>query len=200
MAKMVNGRGTGGFIGAQTREEKQKRKRRRNMAISSLLPWKTKSLRSELGQFGQLGRWGGMGFEPLSLLQQELNRVFDETLGRAGEPGTTGRIFAPVLEVSEDEKEVRVSAELPGIEAKDLDLDVADDVLTIRGEKRAEREVKERGCVFTERSFGSFERQIALPSEVDHTQCKAQFKNGVLEVTMPKLPGAQSRHHKVKVE
>jgi HSP20 family protein len=102
--------------------------------------------------------------------------------------------------VTETDKEVKVCAELPGVEAKDVDVTVENDTLIVRGEKKYEREQNERGQYRMERSYGSFERSIALPAEIDEAKAKAEFKNGVLRLTLPKKAGAESRRKKIPVK
>jgi HSP20 family protein len=139
--------------------------------------------------------------DPFSYLRQQVNRVFDDFWG---EPllarGETWSAFAPQVDVTETDKDVKVCAEIPGVEAKDIDVSVEDGTLTIRGEKKYEREENEKGQYRMERSYGSFERAIPLPVEVDEAKAKAEFKNGVLRLTLPKRPGAQSRRKKIPVK
>src|SRR6266567_90639 len=97
------------------------------------------------------------------------------------------------------DKEIKVSAEIPGVEPKDIDVSVEDGILTIKGEKKYEREEKEKGQYRMERSYGSFERTIELPAEVDESKAKAEFKKGVLRLTLPKRPGAPSRRKRISV-
>ena len=114
--------------------------------------------------------------------------------------GETWSGFAPQVDVTETEKDMKVCAEIPGVEAKDIDVSVEDGMLRIRGEKKYEREENEKGQYRMERSYGSFERAIPLPVEVDEAKAKAEFKNGVLRLTLPKRPGAQSRRKKIPVK
>ena len=139
--------------------------------------------------------------EPFSYLRQQINRVFDDFWG---EPwlvrGETWSGFAPQVDVTETEKDMKVCAEIPGVEAKDIDVSVEGGMLRIRSEKKYEREENEKGQYRMERSYGSFERAIPLPVEVDEAKAKAEFKNGVLRLTLPKRPGAQSRRKKIPVK
>jgi HSP20 family protein len=102
--------------------------------------------------------------------------------------------FAPRLEVVERENEYLVTAELPGLEEKDFQIEVHGNVLTIRGEKRSERTGEEKGRHFSERVYGEFRRSIELPVEVASDKASAAFKNGVLTVTLPKAETAKVRH------
>ena len=139
--------------------------------------------------------------DPFNYLRSQINRVFDNFWG---ESSFTSRHeiaagFWPQVDVTETDKEIKVSAEIPGVESKDLDVSVEDGTLTIKGEKKYEREEKEKGQYRMERSYGSFERVIALPAEVDESKAKAEFKKGVLRLTLPKRPGAPSRRKKIPV-
>jgi HSP20 family protein len=136
--------------------------------------------------------------DPLTYLQSQINRMFDDFWG--GSRSLMERsAFSPQLDVKETDKEIQICAELPGIETKDLDVELTDDELTIRGEKRSERESDEKGRYWSERTYGSFERTIPLPSEVDGEKTKSEFKNGVLRITLPKREGAKPRARKIQV-
>ena len=137
--------------------------------------------------------------DPFTYLRSQLNRVFDDAMGLGNWPAETNAIFAPQLDVTETDKEIKVCAELPGIEAKDLDVNVTEDELTIRGEKRSERDENEKGRHWTERTYGAFERVIPLPTQVNGEKAKSEFRNGVLRITLPKREGAKPRAHKIKL-
>lgn len=141
------------------------------------------------------------GADPLNHLRSQINRVFDDFSGESWlAPGReTAAGFSPRMDVTETDREIKVSAEIPGVEPKDIDVSVEDGMLAIRGEKKCEREGKEKGQYRMERSYGSFERAIALPAEVDESKAKAEFKKGVLRLTFPKRPGAPSRRKKIPV-
>lgn len=102
--------------------------------------------------------------------------------------------FAPRLEVVERENEYLVTAELPGLEEKDFQIEVHGNVLTVRGEKRSEHSGEEKGRHFTERVYGEFRRGIELPVEVSSDKASASFKNGVLSVTLPKVEAEKVRN------
>ena len=136
------------------------------------------------------------GGDPFMTLHREMNRLFDDVfrsfdLMPFGSSGGSGRTMGwPSVEVSETDKDLRVSAELPGMDEKDVEVLMGDGVLTIRGEKRSEVEDKERA--FSERTYGRFERRIPLGQDVDEDKVEASFKNGVLTVTVPKSAQAAS--------
>lgn len=148
-----------------------------------------------------LGAWS-----PFGVFSREVDRLFDDvgrgwTLApfRVFEPRTTGEL-APRLDVSETEKEIKVTAELPGMDEKDVNVTLEGDVLTLTGEKKAEAEEKGKNFHRVERTYGSFHRVVRLPSEVDATKVTAGFKKGVLTVTLAKSPAAQTRKIEVKPE
>jgi HSP20 family protein len=128
-------------------------------------------------------------FDPFLTLHREMNRLFDDvfrgfgSLGRVGSPLMEGEFGWPRLELSETDKAVTVSAELPGLSEKDVQVDIANGVLSIRGEKKTER--SDGSKFFSERYYGSFERQIPLEG-VEEDKAQAEFKNGVLTVMLPK--------------
>jgi HSP20 family protein len=104
----------------------------------------------------------------------------------------------PSMDVSETDKEIEITTELPGLEEKDIQLNVADDVLTVRGEKKNEREESEKDYHLVERSYGSFVRSVQLPTGVNAEGIKAVMSKGVLKVTVPKPAPAQSKKIDIK--
>lgn len=108
--------------------------------------------------------------------------------------------MAPRVNVAETGKEVEVTAELPGLEEKDIHVTLDENLLTIRGEKSAEHEKQKKNYHLMERSVGSFLRTIPLPPGVDPPRVKASFKQGVLKVALPKRPEAQAQRKQIKVE
>ncbi|MBE7244808.1 MAG: Hsp20/alpha crystallin family protein [Actinomycetospora chiangmaiensis] len=137
---------------------------------------------------------------PFLTLHREMNRLFDDVFNGFGSvPALAGRNFGwPNVEVVEAEGgALRVSAELPGLDEKDVDVLVEDGVLTLKGEKRAETTDKERG--YSERSYGRFERSIALPFAVQEDKAEATFRNGVLTVTLPRAADAPERRRRIAI-
>lgn len=127
---------------------------------------------------------------PFFSLRREVDRLFDDFF-RMPSLGFGGAAMSwPSLEVTDDDREVRVTAEIPGMNEKDVELLVQDGVLTIRGEKKSETSDKDRG--WSERWYGRFERQIALPSGVEEEKAQAIFRDGVLTVTLPKSAEASN--------
>lgn len=146
------------------------------MANGYLTPWRPGSLtRSPFGT--------GSVFD----LHRQMNRLFDDLIespaGSLGAPALAATGW-PQLEIDQKDDQIRVVAELPGVDEKDVELTIEDGVLSLSGEKRSERK-DESG--YSERSYGRFERRIALPSNIDEDKCKADFKNGVLTVTIPRV-------------
>lgn len=115
-----------------------------------------------------------------------------------GAQGRTRQGNSPELDLVEAAQEIRVEIELPGVEEQDIEVSIAENVLTLKGEKRSTRESEEGDYRHIERSFGSFERQVSLPSEVDADGAEATFKRGVLTVRLPKSSRAQERRLEIK--
>ena len=109
-------------------------------------------------------------------------------------------VSAPVVDVVEKEREYQVSAELPGLEEKDVEVSVADDMLTIKGEKKEEKEEKAKNYYLSERRYGAFQRSFRLPPGVDSAKIEANFQKGVLTVTLPKTPEAQKKEKKIEIK
>ena len=134
-------------------------------------------------------------FEPLGWLRGEFDRLFDDLSLRNFEPSllSRGRASLPALEMQESEKDYKLMAELPGMTADDVEIDVNDGVLTISGEKKEQRDEKDKGFMFTERSYGRFERRVQLPTAADEDKIAAKFENGVLTITIGKDNKAEKR-------
>src|SRR5574340_1211434 len=144
--------------------------------------------------------------QPLFDLQQEMNQVFDnffrgfEVAPFEATVGDGFGQFNPTIDVKENEKEVTITAELPGLEEKDFDILLADDTLTIKGEKKEEKEDKGKDYYRMERNYGAFSRVITLPEGIESTRIEAKFKNGVLKVTLPKTEEAKQKVKKIAVK
>ncbi|MBK5956662.1 Hsp20 family protein [Rhodoplanes serenus] len=141
--------------------------------------------------------------QPLQSLQNDINRAFD-SFWRGFDlpwPSTSSAwsISMPSVDVSESDKEIEVTAELPGIDEKDIDISLAEGVLTIRGEKKSEVEKKEKDYYLQERTFGSIERVVPLPDTIDLDSANATFKNGVLTVKLAKKPEAAAATKRITV-
>jgi len=158
-------------------------------------------------------RWGKTNTPARSLedgdlfsFHREINRLFDSFFSQAGlmptlpnEEATAGS-FTPRVNVSETDKDIRVVAELPGLDEKEVTVEVVDDAVIIRGEKREEREEKDANWHRVEHRYGSFHRIVPLPVTVDDGNAKAAFRKGVLTVTLPKRPDAESKRKRIAVK
>jgi len=133
---------------------------------------------------------------PFSALQQEVDRLFDG-FSRSFS-GFAARDVMPSMDLSETDKEIEITTELPGLEEKDIQLNLADNVLTIRGEKKNEREENKKDYHLVERSYGSFTRAVQLPEGVNPDSIKAVMSKGVLKVTVPKPAPAQTKKIDIK--
>jgi HSP20 family protein len=162
------------------------------MNLKSVIPWK-KEERS-------LAR-GHRDGEPFAQLQRRMNSLFEDFFGRSSSDlwGESAREFLARMDVSETSKEVRITAELPGLDEKDVEVTVTNNMLTIKGEKKVEKEEEEGDYYYSERSYGYFDRTIALPQGIDAENAKAKLKKGVLKVTIPKKPEAQSWRRKIEL-
>ena len=172
---------------------------KRNQAAAPARPGETRpvgrdafgDLRRDMDRmFDQLWR-GGFGL-PM------FRRMFWPEAAASGESGFA--FTSPALDFAEDDKAYHLTAELPGLNDKDIDLTISDDMLTISGEKREEKEEKQKDYHWTERRFGSFRRAVQLPAHIDRDKIEANFKNGVLSVTLPKTPEAITRQRKIEVK
>jgi HSP20 family protein len=137
------------------------------------------------------------GGDPFLSLHREMNRLFDDAFrgapATAGQGSGAGNFVNALMNVSETDNEIRITAELPGVTEEDIDVSLDDDVLTIRGEKKFERTEggEKESFHFVERSYGTFQRAIRLPFPINPDQVKASFENGVLTVTLPKTAQAE---------
>ena len=132
----------------------------------------------------------------LGSFRDEMNKLFENFMRRGS---AAGMGVVPPLDVSETEESILVKIEVPGIEPKDIDISISGDNLTIKGEKNAEKEEKGKNYHFVERSYGSFSRTIVLPASVKFEQVKAEYKKGILEITLPKSEKSKVKKIPVKV-
>lgn len=165
------------------------------MDIRDLMPWVAPRGATPVGG----------GDQPLRTLQSELNRVFDSLLRTVPGAGAAAALApftgeGPRLDVAETESGFEVSADLPGLDEKDIEVTLAGDLLTIKGERKSESEKRLLSYRISERTFGSFSRSIALPAGVDAAGVSASFKNGVLTITIPKTQEAAREATRVAVK
>ena len=143
-----------------------------------------------------LTRWDP--FREFSTLQDRMNRLFRDSYGDREEALTTST-FAPPVDVYEDEHQVTLSIEVPGIDEKDIDVRVENNVLTVHGERKFEKEQKEENFRRVERQYGSFTRSFTLPNTVDHDNIQASYSKGILKVQLAKKAEAKPKQIKVNV-
>jgi HSP20 family protein len=150
---------------------------------------------------------------PFESFRREVDRLFDD-FGRSWRSPFTRSLLdvepfsrvqtswynAPAVDVLEKSDKYEITAELPGLDQSNIDINLSGDVLTIRGEKKEEKEETEKGYHLSERRFGSFQRSFRVPDGVDVNTVEASFKNGVLTLTLPKTPEAQSKAKKIEVK
>ncbi|WP_309607061.1 Hsp20/alpha crystallin family protein [Phenylobacterium sp.] len=162
------------------------------MNVRDLVPWARANDRDR-----NLPATQDTAASPLFTLHREMNRLFDDVFRGFDTPTLWGGRGAwPQLEVQDVDGEIRVTAELPGLEEKDIEVLFEDGVLILRGEKRAAAE--DSGLAFSERIYGRFERRLAL-GEIDPDRIQARFHNGVVTVTAPKSEQSQSRVKRIPI-
>jgi HSP20 family protein len=162
------------------------------MAFRDLIPWNNQ---------GRNIVQRGADVHPFLALHREMNRMFDDAfrgfdLAPFGSARAFDRLSWPQLDIEETDKEVRITAELPGLEEKDVSLDIANGVLSISGEKKSQTEDKDRRL--NERYYGRFERRIPLEG-VDEEKASASFKNGVLTIALPKSSKAKDNVRRIPI-
>ncbi len=129
-------------------------------------------------------RW--QPFSEIESWHSKMNRLF-------------GIDFMPVLEMAETENEIYLKLEIPGMEASDLDLEVSETSIRIAGERKSETKTEEKGRIHSEFSYGTFERVIPLPAHIENDKVKAEYKNGILDITLPKTEAEKHKIVKVKI-
>lgn len=143
--------------------------------------------------------------DPFAEMRAEMDRAFDaflgrNFLGRSALPATTAQtLMAPDIDIRESEKELVLEAELPGIDEKDVVVAVKNGVLSLKGEKKVERDEKKDAWHLSERSYGAFERTFQLPDGIDEDNIKASFDKGVLRIAMPKIPEKTPAEKKIEI-
>ena len=170
------------------------------MASRSLMPFSCNT---------QMSRWGE-DTDPFLQMRREMNRLFDDVFSGFGGFGLPGAFapalqqmpVAPKIDVSETENEIQIKAEMPGIDQNNVEVLLEDNRLIIRGEKKEEREEddKDRNYHVRERVQGAFSRTLPLPFAPDPNQVKAEFKNGVMTITIPKPQEVKQKQHRIEVQ
>ena len=160
------------------------------MTLRDLIPWKHDEKTSMEKRTGH----------PLQRLHWGIDRLFDDFMENWDWPGTTeGEVLSPRVDVSETDKEVTVTAEMPGLDEKDIDVSLERDSLVIRGKKEAKKEDKGKSYYHVERAYSSFYRTIPLPCEIDDKKIKATYKKGLLTIHLPKAPDATRFRKQIEI-
>ncbi len=137
-------------------------------------------------------------FKDLVTLRERMNRLFEEAFtSRGEEKGLVAGNWSPSVDIFETENALVLTAEVPGIDENDIEIKIEDNTLSLRGERKFEKETKEENYHRIERSYGSFYRSFTLPTSIDQDKIQAEHENGILKITMPKKPELKPR--KVKV-
>lgn len=138
-------------------------------------------------------------FRDLVTLRERMNRLFEDAVStaRSEEKDMISSTWAPAVDIYEDEKSLVLTAEIPGINEKDVEIKIEDNTLSIHGERKLEKETKEENYHRIERAYGSFYRSFTLPNHIDQDKIQAEHENGMLKITMPKKAELQPR--KVKI-
>ncbi len=138
-------------------------------------------------------------FRDLSMLQDRMNRLFED-VGRSGwrhdEPAAT-TTWSPAVDIFETDGDIVVKAELPGMDRKDITLHLENNILTLKGERRFEKETKEENYHRVERAYGGFSRAFSIPATVDEEKIRADYKDGVLKIILPKKDQAKPKQIKI---
>jgi HSP20 family protein len=142
-------------------------------------------------------------FRDLMGLQERMNRLFDESFrsarGGAEDDWALGGSWAPAVDIYEKDGNIELKAELPGVDAKDVDVRLENNVLTLRGERKFDNEVKRENFHRVERAYGSFSRSFTLPALVDQEKIKAEYKDGILRLTLPTREEAKPKQISISV-
>ena len=164
----------------------------------SLIPWRRKHKNTQLSAPEE---------HPVAELYQRMNDLFADFFdGNMGlfRPGTAADsevlMSMPTFDVSETEKAVEVRAELPGMDEKDIEVTLDENILTVRGEKKQERTENKKNYYLSECRYGEFHRAVPLPAGIDRDHVKAAFKKGVLRITLPKTEEARTDRHRIKID
>ena len=168
------------------------------MPIKDLIPWSKSENRVPVRR----GEDGNTLLDLRGRINRMFDEVFDQPFGLSpffDRPDFMGD-FAPSLDVSETDKEIAISVELPGIEPEDINISIEHNTLTMSGEKQVDKEEKDKRYYRHERAYGSFYRSIPLPEEVQEDKIDATFKHGVLHVTLPKTAEAQKKSKRIPVK
>ena len=182
------------------------------MDLKKLAPWNwVKKEEEQQATTLPVRRHGQLrAYSPISQFHQELDRMFENFfrgfgfpamgLGREDAPLAPAEWLKPTLDVAAGDKEYTITVELPGVEERDVQLELSEDTLIIRGEKKQEKEEKEKNYYRMERSYGSFQRVLSLPDDADQEGVSAAYKNGVLTITVPRKAGQKKEVRRIPVK
>ncbi|MCA9402266.1 MAG: Hsp20/alpha crystallin family protein [Candidatus Omnitrophica bacterium] len=152
----------------------------------NLVPWKQREAELDI-------------FDDLEEFQRELNRLFDINLHRPWKK-TNGGSFLPAVDLIDEKEFIRVKAELPGMKKDEIEISVDNDSLTIKGEKKEEKETKDKEFVRSERYYGAFNRTFSLPSGIDPQKVDAVYKDGILEIKLIKKEDSRQKQRKIEIK
>ena len=148
--------------------------------------------------------------DPFSQIRQEIDRVFDSAFsgfgfpsigfGRELTPAAQTDWLKPTLDVGASDKEYTISVELPGVDEKDVQLELINDTLKIKGDKKQQKEEKEKNYYRMERSYGSFQRVLSLPEDADQDNIKAVYKNGIMNITIPRKAAPKTEVKQIEIK
>ncbi|MCM8799483.1 MAG: Hsp20/alpha crystallin family protein [Candidatus Omnitrophica bacterium] len=148
-------------------------------------------------------KWRGKEWDPfreLLDLEHEFRRFFEDSFALLPERVSKEGIWSPSLDIVEDKDNITIKADLPGVKQSDIDISISGDILTIKGERKREEEVKDKNYHRIERFYGNFTRSLTLPKYVDTNKVKATYKDGVLEIVLPKTEEVKPKQIKVEIK
>ena len=165
------------------------------MNLGSLIPWRDKT---------QVDAYPETYSDPFASFRREVDRMFDDffsSASRGMQPWNAGwHAMAPRIDISDSDKELVLTAEMPGLDEKDFEVTLAGDILTIKGEKKTENEDRNGNAYYVERRFGSFSRSVRLPFAAGDQQVEANYDRGVLTVRVARPPEAQRNVRRIEVK
>ena len=139
-------------------------------------------------------------FRDLISIQDRMNRLFEQTLSRSrGEEGSAAATWTPAVDIYETLDTIVLKAELPGVVREDIEIQIDDNTLTLKGERRFSKDVQEESYLRIERTFGSFHRCFTLPATIQQEKIRAVCRDGVLELTLPKAEGSRPKRIAIEV-
>lgn len=139
-------------------------------------------------------------WQEIETMQRQMNRLFAESLVPANQQENRGFLRVPAAEIENAKDAIRLKLEVPGIEAKDLDVQVTENAVYISGERKSETKTEEKGTTRSEFHYGKFQRVIPLPASIQNTNVKAEYKDGILNLTLPKTELEKNKVVKVNLD